>query len=98
MVSFENGRRNQSFLSLFPGAKWEETHILVVETDTKVGDFKSPTANVTDTKVVGYGQNNEYNIYNLSCDLPKEVDGTSENKESDLEFKTFGGDRMNGFG
>jgi ubiquinone/menaquinone biosynthesis C-methylase UbiE len=37
-------------------------------------------------------------LLNLSCDLPKEVDGTSQNKESDLEFKTFGGDSMNGFG
>jgi hypothetical protein len=37
-------------------------------------------------------------LSNPSCDLPKEVDGTSQDKESDFEFKPSGGDRMNGFG
>jgi hypothetical protein len=37
------------------------------------------------------------NIINLSCDLPKEIDGASQDKESDFEFKTFGRDCMNGF-
>jgi hypothetical protein len=36
-------------------------------------------------------------IVNPSCDLPKEIDATSEYKESDLDFKTSGGDSMNGF-
>jgi len=40
----------------------------------------------------------EQAIINPSCDLPKEIDGTSENKERDLDFKTFGRDCMNGFG
>ena len=29
--------------------------------------------------------------------LPKEVDGTSDDEQSDLEFKTFVGNRMNRF-
>jgi SAM-dependent methyltransferase len=37
-------------------------------------------------------------LINPSCDLPKEIDGTSEYKECDLDFKTFGSDGMNGFG
>jgi len=36
-------------------------------------------------------------LLNPSCDLPKEIDGTSEDEESDFEFKPFGSDGMNGF-
>jgi hypothetical protein len=38
-----------------------------------------------------------FEVINPSCDLPKEVDGTSDDKESNFEFKTSGSDRMNGF-
>lgn len=34
-------------------------------------------------------------LLNLSCYLPKEVDRASEDEQSDLDFKTFGSDRMN---
>jgi hypothetical protein len=36
-------------------------------------------------------------LINPSCDLPKEVDGASQHKQSDLEFKALGSDSMNGF-
>jgi len=36
-------------------------------------------------------------INNPSCDIPKEVDGTSEHEECEFEFKAFGNKRMNGF-
>jgi len=36
-------------------------------------------------------------VINPSCDLPKEIDGTSEDEESDFEFKPLGSDGMNGF-
>ena len=36
-------------------------------------------------------------LLNLSCYLPKEIDTASENKKSDLDFKTTGRDSMNGF-
>lgn len=36
-------------------------------------------------------------LNNPSCDLPKEVDGAGEHKQSDLEFKPFGSNSMNGF-
>jgi len=39
----------------------------------------------------------EITINNLSCDLPKEIDRTSEHKESDFDFKAFGSDGMNRF-
>ena len=37
------------------------------------------------------------NVYNPSCDLPKEVDGTSKHEESHFQLKAFGSNRMNGF-
>jgi len=36
-------------------------------------------------------------LVNPSCDLPKEVDATSKNKQSDFDFKTFGSDGMDRF-
>jgi hypothetical protein len=36
-------------------------------------------------------------IINLSCHLPKEIEAASQYKQSDLDFKTSGGDGMNGF-
>ena len=38
------------------------------------------------------------NISNPSCYLPKEVDAGGENKKSDLDLKSFGGNGMNRFG
>jgi hypothetical protein len=39
-----------------------------------------------------------YKILLSDAKQVQEIDGTSEHKESDLDFKTFGSDRMNGFG
>ena len=35
--------------------------------------------------------------FNPSCDLPKEVEATSEHKESNLDLESFGSDSMNRF-
>ena len=40
-------------------------------------------------------RNDPFFLFNLSCYLPKEVDRASEDEQSDLDFKTFGSDRMN---
>ncbi len=41
---------------------------------------------------------NKFQVINPSCYLPKEVDAAGEHKKCDFDFKTFGGDSMNGFG
>jgi hypothetical protein len=37
-------------------------------------------------------------LSNPSCDLPKEVDAASKDEQGNFEFKSLGGNGMNGLG